>query len=1240
MKTQDLLMEKLSMNGREYWLKELSEPLPILDIPKDFNNHNKKSLKKASINVALDESLKNDLRKFQAEFNLETVMISAYFVWIARLSNEKDILIGVNNNNIIYPIRISMENIKTFNELLLVVKEKIQNMNQYTFVSEEIVGDEALFHTTININANKKIENDAMINWEVKEKENNVVIDVEYDIELFKAKTINRFIQYYINILKAVTKDEKTSIYAISILTEEEIEIYNNLNNTHVEFPIYKTIHKMFEEAVCKFPNNIAISSERGQFTYKELNEFANKLANGLIQKGIKKGDFVTIFMERSLEIIISIMGILKAGGVYVPVDPEHPEERNTYIISDTKSPFIVTKNSYIDKAKELLANSTSVKEIISLENDIDKFSAENPDIDIEADDLAYVIYTSGSTGKPKGTLLAHKGVVNLGHLIRNHFNINEKEVLTQFATYSFDASVWDTFAPLFWGSRLHLLSPEERISADAFADAICRTKTTVVTSLPTVFFNQIAADLSEENFWKLSTIRSIGVAGEALSAEIVRAFQRKFRNSIEINNLYGPTESTVVTTGYRIRDLIPEEQTNIPIGKPFDNYEVYIVNEENQLCPINVPGEMYISSIALAKGYLNQEEKTKQVFIQNPFKENSRVYKSGDVARILENGIIEYVSRKDSQVKVRGHRVEIGEIEDKQAKYPGIQDVAVIPKKDNNETFLVSYYTSRDNKKVKTSDLKKFLLERLPAYMVPKYINYLDEMPVSPTGKIDRKKLATFEICQVEENYDYVAPQDEVQQIIAHAWKKVLGLQKVSIYDDFFEVGGHSLKIMSVLVLIKPHYPGIKIGDFFTHRTISDLAMRVKELQQKGNKSSKNNESKVWEVKDLNEYPSCLNYKVELKGYEGPKNILLTGSTGYLGSHILYELLKSTNAKIYCLIRKSNNKSLLEKLLDTMKVYFGEEIISIINKRIIAVEGDLEKESLGLSLVDKELIIKNIDTIIHAAADVRHFGDSSHFEKVNIQGTKYLLDIAKSKKDIRFNYVSTLGIPEELSLCGKWEDVISKSKFDEDLKLESVYTNSKLESEKLVYQAGEDGIAVTVYRGGNLTCRSDNGQFQKNINSNAFYRMIKSMILLGKAPKANCYLDFTPIDYASKAIVYLACQHNTIGQTFHICNPEQVLYPSMIEMINNFGYKVELVDQSEYEKWLFDKNIDKNQEGLELAIAQLDGDGVKDSDYRFACPNTMKYLDFSYSKYTNINQEFIDKMLEHAIKVEYFPEP
>ncbi|AQS08924.1 gramicidin S synthase 2 [Clostridium saccharobutylicum] len=377
MDTQFFLQERLSIEEKNYWLQELSEPLPIINVPIDFPQHNKKYSKKLSKTIILDKNLKDGLTKFNSEFNVQAIMIAAYFAWIARLSNEKDILIEVNIDNTAYPIRISIENIKTFKDLLLLVKEKLNNASKYIFIPEEIVKDEiykTLFQTTFSINSNKKPENESIIDWEIKEQENDMAINVHYDVDLFRTNTIERFIKYYMSILESVIKNQNTSIYSINILTEDEIKIYNELNNTYMELPNYNTIPKMFEEAVHNFPNNIAISSEEGQFTYKQLNERANQLANGLINKGLEKGDFVTIFMKRSLETIIAILGIIKAGGVYVPLDPEHPEERNTYIISDTKSPFIVTKTSYINKAKELLSNVLSVKEIILMENDISTF--------------------------------------------------------------------------------------------------------------------------------------------------------------------------------------------------------------------------------------------------------------------------------------------------------------------------------------------------------------------------------------------------------------------------------------------------------------------------------------------------------------------------------------------------------------------------------------------------------------------------------------------------------------------------------------------------------------------------------------------------------------------------------------------------------------------------------------------------------------------------------------------------
>lgn len=824
--------------------------------------------------------------------------------------------------------------------------------------------------------------------------------------------------------------------------------------------------------------------------------------------------------------------------------------------------------------------------------------------------------------------------------MVQRDCDIQPGDVLTQFATYSFDASVWDTIGALFYGAELYLLSAEERVSVEEFASAIERTGTTIITILPTIFFNQLASYLSDEGFHKLAKVRIITVAGEALYGEQVRAFQRKFGNQIDIVNVYGPTECTVATTTHRISEQVPEHVVNIPIGKPIHNYKVYIVNEEQQLCPAGVPGEVYIATPALAKGYLNQPERTEQAFIENPFAIGEKIYKSGDIAKLLDSGLLEYVGRSDSQLKIRGHRIEIGEIEDHFARLDQIQNVAVIPKKESDgQNMLVGYFTSKDGSTLSVSDIKAELAEKLPSYFVPKWICQLDEMPIAPTGKINRKAMVSLpHVERHEDRPDRVMPETETESIILDAWKEILQHDDFGVEDSFFNIGGDSLRVIHVLVILKPHYPQLKIADFFAEKTVRALARRVEVLSLS---AAEVTDSVVTDgmITQLSEHPVELTSQLGYPLIREPEHVLLTGATGYLGSHVLQQLILNSSTRIYTLVRRpSNGITAMERLANVLEGYFGKQLTDQLSTRVEIIEGDLEQPNLGLSAEQTAYVQDRIDRVIHCAADVRHFGDADQFAKTNVEGTVALLDLIRSKPGASFHHVSTMGIPEDLALSGQWESSLQYDRFPADLHVDNLYSDSKLEAEKVLMIAAEQGVPVSIYRAGNLTCHSETGRFQSNIDSNAFYRMIKAMLLLGKAPAADWMVDFTPINYASEAIVHLALRQDTAGRVFHICNPEPIRYDELIRSVNRAGYEVETLPFADYTRWLFDASISKEPEALQLAIAQLEGDGAKDSAYVYACPVTTAYVEPAGISCARTDDRFISAMLDYAVQIGYFP--
>ncbi|MEK8199877.1 non-ribosomal peptide synthetase family protein [Lysinibacillus sp. FSL M8-0134] len=1021
----------------------------------------------------------------------------------------------------------------------------------------------------------------------------------------------------------------------IQLLNEEDLRAYKKLNQTIADYDKDATIPDVFYQAAQQFAERIALSYEGGKLTYRQLNEQSNQVAHMLVANGLQKGNHVAIFMERSKETVISLLGVLKAGGVYVPIDPSYPKERCQYLLNDTGAPYILTKSEYIALLNDFIHSDSQKHTVLTVSQSENGYSQENIHCELHPSDLAYIIYTSGSTGKPKGVLLKHGAVINLITDNQRIYHSTEDDVFSQFISYSFDPSVTETFTAFFSGARLHMLTSVERLSIEAFAEMISREQVTTAT-IPNAFFTQLATHLPKEYRTKLTTLNYLSVGGEALLPAIVQKWQEKFGLSTEIINVYGPTECTVLSSYFKVKSQITDMQSSIPIGRPVANYEMYVVNAEEQLCPVHVTGELCIAGVGLAAGYLHQPEKTAEVFVPHLLKPNEKMYRTGDLVRLLPSGNIEFVGRKDSQIKVRGFRIELGEIETVLSNHPSIQEVVIIAKKmSDGNNHLFAYYTVASGMQLDEDMLRDYLANLLPDYMVPERFMELPEMPLSPTGKIDRKQLASLEVT-LSRSTTYIAPENDTQRMLAAAWEYVLGIEPIGIHDNFFHIGGHSLKVLEILVQVKKHIPFLKIQDFFQYQTIAELDQYILSYQPEAVDVQENAAPIIF--KDLME-PSPLEVSQTAKPLP-MTSVLLTGATGYLGSHVLYELLTTTAAHIYCLIRPSAHVTIEEKLIDSMQFYFGSAFADQIKGRITVIQGDLGKQRLQLSDADEQKIMEEITTIIHCGADVRHFGATDHFNNVNVNGTRYLLEIAKKKPGVHFHYISTIGIPEELAAL-QWGPNEEKGNFNYDVKLDNVYTQSKLEAENLVRNAVQDAIPVSIYRVGNLSCHSETGKFQRNIDDNAFYRMIKSMLYLGKTPTAQWHVDFTPINYASQALVSLAAQSAVNGHVFHLCNPVSITYLELIDTIKELGYDLTIVSTQEYTNWLLNGEHSKDvQEFLSLAIAQLEGDGASDSPFIFNCKKTLEFLANTKIECAVPNTAFIQRMLQYGIDTGYFPEP
>ncbi len=983
-------------------------------------------------------------------------------------------------------------------------------------------------------------------------------------------------------------------------------------------------IDKFFENG-SKYPNRMALSNEEKRLTYKQLNEHSNYIALQLLKKGVKKGDFVGVFLTRSIEAVIGFLGILKVGAVYVPIDPAYPAERIEYMIADTACSVIIT-------------NSKTMKQLPKLNNNpaiiySDKLEYIEEDVRCEElgqEDIAYVIYTSGSTGTPKGTMIKHIGAVNLAEWLAKHYQFHPQTVISEFASFSFDASIIDLVQSLLNGVHLHLLSEKARLDYQVLLEEINEYKITNMI-LPTAFFNSMVPLLRAGDKEKLSSLEVLALAGEALTGEMVRMWQEKFGLSPMLSNFYGPTETTVMASYYDLDFYLSKEIANVPIGSPIQNVKLYVVNENGKLCLPNEPGELVIEGPGVSLGYLNQLEKTMEVFLKESEAKPFTFYRTGDIVKLLPEGIIEFLGRKDDQVKIRGHRVEIGEIENFIQGLDYIHEVAVVARASGGMKELYGFYRLKENVNISKQWLESEMKKTLPEYMIPSYLIELAEMPIAPTGKIDRKKLEKIDI-QSFFAQDIIGPRNQIETILVNELGKVLLLEKFDVREDFFTIGASSLKILNALAKLKPHFPMLSLQDFYTYRTVEKLAEYIATADRPTQKQKMNT------VKSLKEYPPTIAPKkanASNKREQKEKLIFLTGATGFLGTHILLDLLRETDAKIVCLVRGKSEVEAKARLLDNI-AYFSRHEID--DARIDIILGDLAMDGLGLSQEVQDHFEKSLDWIIHCAADVRHFGDEEHFHNVNVKGTERLLDLAYRNQQIKLSYISTIGIPEQLAVDGLWEDycgVASPAAFT--VELDNVYTDSKFAAEKLVHKAMEAGINANVFRIGNLTGCLQSGKFQKNIESNAFYRMMKGLLLLEKGERLSGIVDLTPADVASRTIVEIALNKESCGKTFHIVDPNPLQYQEFIQQLESLGYIIAQVSREEFSTWVFANEL--AQESKQLAVSMMEGEGLKETPWKWDCTQTRQFIPY-YDSYFIDRDQYIKSMIRHGQEVGYFPLP
>ncbi len=592
-------------------------------------------------------------------------------------------------------------------------------------------------------------------------------------------------------------------------------------------------IHEMFEAQVRRSPDAVAVVFEDTHLTYRQLNQWANQLAHHLRSLGVKPEVLVGICLERSLDMVVGILGILKAGGAYVPIDPAYPSERLAFILEDTQTPVIVTKAQLRQNLPEHQA------QVVYLDSDselIAQYSHTNLASQATIDNLIYTIYTSGSTGKPKGVLISHRNIYNQLHWRQTTFRLIEIDKVLQTISFSFDPSVWQIFWPLCFGAQLVVPRPGGTQDSVYLVQLIAQQQITVLALVPSL----LRVLLEEKGIGECKCLRHLSCGGEALPGELIERFFERLNLDNVLHNVYGPTEASIDATFWTCQR--GNNHSIVPIGNPIANTEIYILNEELLPVAIGEPGELHIGGIGLARGYLNRPELTAQKFIHNPFSNDSkaRLYKTGDLARYLPDGNIEFLGRIDHQVKIRGFRVELGEIETVLLQHPSVEMTVVMDREDVvGDRRLVAYVLPHREHQPTIGELRSFLGQKLASYMVPSVFVILDTLPLTPNGKIDRHALPAPNQTRPDLEKAFVVPQDTTQLQLTQIWQEVLGIQAIGITDNFFDLGGHSLVALRLLVQIEQVFgKSLPLSTFLQAPTVEELA---KILQQES--------SSVWSI-------------------------------------------------------------------------------------------------------------------------------------------------------------------------------------------------------------------------------------------------------------------------------------------------------------------------------------------------------------------------------------------------------
>ncbi len=1049
-------------------------------------------------------------------------------------------------------------------------------------------------------------------------KADKVIVEVEYDTSQYSHEYMNSFITTYEQVLCGMLSEcDLDDISLVDEAMRERLESFHGEKTHDKECSVID----LLRDGMKKNPEHIAVVCGNTKITYREFDEITDRLASYLVKKGIGKEDVVAILSDRNESMAICPVAVIKAGAMYQPLDNTYPSERLTFMVKDSGA--------------KLLLSSRELRHLV--ETDIETFYTEdistlttnyvvlpNP----SPDDAFVILYTSGSTGLPKGCVLEHKNFAHYLRFFADRFKIDDNANIAAYASFGFDASVMDLFSSLFTGATLFIIPLDMRLELYRLNEYFEKNRITHVF-MTTQVGRQFITTMNSHS------IQYLIMGGEALTP-------LKPPKNYTIVNGYGPTETTCGISFFDIDRLYH----SVPLGKINRGQKAYIVDKRFRRVPVGVPGELCIAGRQVARGYLNRPEKTAEVFVDNPFTDETeykKMYRTGDIVCFLPNGNLQFVGRKDSQVKIRGFRIELTEVEEVIRRFEGIIDAAVVAFDDKmGGKFIAAYVVS--DKQVDVNKLNAFIEKEKPSYMVPAVTMQIEEIPLTQNQKVNKRALPKPE----KTSRDYVAPKNKIEKDFCEIMGEALGMQPYSATDNFFEVGGSSILATKVLASALSKDYKVSYADLFKYSSPQRIAQYLGVETYEENCANTDNRIRDYSYDAINELIQKANMELVdaaiegdlsvLKGNMG--NILLTGATGFLGIHVLKEYLTSYKGKVYCLVRKTKKLSAKQRLKTLLVYYFSDDFEEAFEDgRINILEAGITDANLEEALKDV-----SFDTIIHCAACVKHFVTNDILYRINTLGTKNLLDICEKNKK-RFVHMSTA------SVCGIKQEGITKDVFTEtDLFIgqstDNEYVQTKFLAERFVLEAALRGADVKIVRLGNLMSRISDGEFQINFITNGFMRDIRGIAALGHAPveRANNQADFSPIDSTAEAVLKIA-DSNLPVHIYHAYNNHFIYLGEIINILVESGFSIKDVSEKEYRKQ------------IKIALQKYKGDAVMSDRiggllaYKDAKTGTELEVigtnnDFTTKilmrlgfRWPKVEKDYVKKSIENLINMGFFDE-